>query len=121
MITRGGLLARVLEGIASAQGDWFLVIKLNAVALKGPSRKDGIDDLIGFAHAGGMTLTLIQTMPLGEIGADRTDQFLPALLAASPDRAALDLGSIWPSEPADRRATSCAIRNRREDRFSSRP
>ena len=75
MITRGGLLARVLEGIAAAQAAG-LAVKLNAVALKGFT-EDAIDDLIGFAHAGGMTLTLIETMPLGEIGADRTDQFLP--------------------------------------------
>jgi len=75
MITRGGLLARVLEGIAAAQAAG-LAVKLNAVAVKGFT-EDGIDDLIGFAHAGGMTLTLIETMPLGEIGADRTDQFLP--------------------------------------------
>jgi cyclic pyranopterin phosphate synthase len=75
IITRGGLLARVLEGIAAAQAVG-LAVKLNAVALKGFT-EDGIDDLIGFAHAGGMTLTLIETMPLGEIGADRTDQFLP--------------------------------------------
>jgi cyclic pyranopterin phosphate synthase len=75
MIARGGLLARVLEGIAAAQAAG-LAVKLNAVALKGFT-EDGIDDLIGFAHAGGMTLTLIETMPLGEIGADRTDQFLP--------------------------------------------
>src|ERR1700737_1183273 len=75
MITRGGLLPRVLEGIAAAQTAG-LAVKLNAVALKGFT-EDGIDDLIDFAHAGGMTLTLIETMPLGEIGADRTDQFLP--------------------------------------------
>jgi GTP 3',8-cyclase len=75
MITRGGLLARVLEGIAAAQAAG-LAVKLNAVALKGFT-EDGIDDLIDFAHAGGMTLTLIETMPLGEIGADRADQFLP--------------------------------------------
>jgi cyclic pyranopterin phosphate synthase len=75
MITRGGLLPRVLEGIAAAQAAG-LAVKLNAVALKGFT-EDGIDDLIAFAHAGGMTLTLIETMPLGEIGAERTDQFLP--------------------------------------------
>jgi cyclic pyranopterin phosphate synthase len=75
MITRGGLLARVLEGIAAAQAAG-LAVKLNAVALKGFT-EEGIDELISFAHSGGMTLTLIETMPLGEIGADRTDQFLP--------------------------------------------
>jgi GTP 3',8-cyclase len=103
MITRGGLLVRVLEGIAAAQAAG-LAVKLNAVALKGFT-EDGIDDLIGFAHAGGMTLTLIETMPLGETGADRTDQFLPlsrfVARSSSPGR-----WSIWPSEPVDRRATS---------------
>jgi cyclic pyranopterin phosphate synthase len=73
MITRGGSLARVLEGIEAARTAG-LAVKLNAVALKGFTE---IDDLIAFAHAGRMTLTLIETMPLGEIGADRTDQFLP--------------------------------------------
>ena len=75
MITRGGSLARVLDGIEAARMAG-LAVKLNAVALKGIT-EDEIDDLIDFAHTGGMTLTLIETMPLGEIGADRTDQFLP--------------------------------------------
>jgi cyclic pyranopterin phosphate synthase len=74
MVTRGGSLARVLQGIEAARMAG-LAVKLNAVALKGFT-EDEIDDLIGFAHSGGMTLTLIETMPLGEIGADRTDQFL---------------------------------------------
>ncbi|MBI5130232.1 MAG: GTP 3',8-cyclase MoaA [Rhodopseudomonas palustris] len=74
-ITRGGSLARVLEGIEAARRAG-LAVKLNAVALKGFTETE-IDDLIGFAHRGGMTLTLIETMPLGEIGSDRTDQFLP--------------------------------------------
>ncbi len=78
MIMRGGSLARVLEGIAAAQAAG-LAVKLNAVALKGFT-EDEVDGLIRFAHAGGMTLTLIETMPLGEIGADRTDQFLPLSL-----------------------------------------
>src|SRR5271156_1008009 len=60
MITRGGSLARVLEGIEAAQAVG-LAVKLNAVALK-DFTEDGIDDLIRFAHAGGMTLTLIETM-----------------------------------------------------------
>jgi cyclic pyranopterin phosphate synthase len=87
-ITRGGSLARVLEGIKAAQRAG-LAVKLNAVALK-DFTEDGIDDLIDFAHAGGMTLTLIETMPLGEIGADRTDQFLSALRTAPSNRTALD-------------------------------
>jgi cyclic pyranopterin phosphate synthase len=75
MITRGGSLARVLEGIEAAR-QAGLAVKLNAVALKDFTEHE-IDALVRFAHSGGMTLTLIETMPLGEIGADRTDQFLP--------------------------------------------
>jgi cyclic pyranopterin phosphate synthase len=33
--------------------------------------------MIQWAHGRGMDLTLIETMPLGEIEEDRTDQFLP--------------------------------------------
>ena len=104
MITRGGLLARVLEGIATAQAAG-LAVKLNAVALKGLT-EDGIDNLIDFAHAGGMTLTLIETMPLGEIGADRIDQFLPLSPRCVARSSSAGRWSIWRNEPAGRRATS---------------
>jgi len=74
-ITRWGDLAKVKEGIAAAQAAG-LKIKINAVALKGFN--DGeIDDLIRWTHGDGMDLTLIETMPLGEIEVDRTDQYLP--------------------------------------------
>ena len=48
-----------------------LKVKINAVALKG-TNEDEIDDLIRFAHGRGYDLTLIETMPLGEVDADRT-------------------------------------------------
>ena len=51
-------------------------IKLNAVALKGVN-EDEFDDLIRFAHGRGFDLTLIETMPMGDIDGDRTDQYLP--------------------------------------------
>ena len=53
-----------------------LDVKLNAVALKGVN-EDEIEDLIRFAHGRGFDLTLIETMPLGDIDGDRTDQYLP--------------------------------------------
>ncbi|NKK75613.1 GTP 3',8-cyclase MoaA [Rhizobium leguminosarum bv. viciae] len=74
-LTRGGSLATVLEGIDAAQ-DAGLAVKINAVALRG-STENEIDDLISFAHKRGMGLTLIETMPLGETGEDRLDQYLP--------------------------------------------
>ena len=46
------------------------------MALKGVN-EDEIDDLIRFAHGRGFDLTLIETMPMGDIDGDRTDQYLP--------------------------------------------
>ena len=51
-------------------------MKINTVALKHDNAAE-IPDLIGWAHAQGFDLCLIETMPLGEIGGDRTDQYLP--------------------------------------------
>jgi cyclic pyranopterin phosphate synthase len=74
-VTRWGDLATVLDGIKAAQRAG-LAIKINAVALKDVNEHE-IDDLIRFAHGEGHDLTLIETMPLGEIEGDRTDQYLP--------------------------------------------
>jgi cyclic pyranopterin phosphate synthase len=74
-ITRWGDLAQTMAGIDAAEKAG-LAVKLNAVALKG-TNDDEFDDLIRFAHGRGFDLTLIETMPMGEIDADRTDQYLP--------------------------------------------
>ena len=74
-ITRWGDLPAVLDGLEAADAAG-LAVKINAVALKG-TNEDELDELIRFAHGRGYDLTLIETMPLGEIDADRTDQYLP--------------------------------------------
>jgi cyclic pyranopterin phosphate synthase len=74
-ITRWGGFAQVMAGIDAAEKAG-LAIKLNAVALKG-TNEDEFDDLIRFAHGRGFDLTLIETMPMGDIDGDRTDQYLP--------------------------------------------
>jgi len=74
-ITRWGELGVVLEGLDAAQKAG-LAVKINAVALKGVN-EDEIEDMIRFAHGRGADLTLIETMPLGDIEGDRTDQYLP--------------------------------------------
>jgi cyclic pyranopterin phosphate synthase len=74
-ITRWGDLGEVMEGLAAADAAG-LAVKINTVALKG-ANEDEFDDLIAFAHGRGYDLTFIETMPLGEIDADRTDQYLP--------------------------------------------
>ena len=74
-ITRGGDLAGVLRGLDAAQAEG-IEIKINAVALKNDNAGE-LKDMIAWAHGRGMGITLIETMPLGEIEADRTDQYLP--------------------------------------------
>jgi cyclic pyranopterin phosphate synthase len=74
-ITRWGDFAKVEAGLKAAQKAG-LAIKINAVALKGVN-EDEIEDMLRWAHGEGMDLTLIETMPLGEIDGDRTDQYLP--------------------------------------------
>ena len=80
-ITRWGRLEQVLEGIEAARGAG-LQIKINTVALRGIN-EDEIERLMLWAHGRGMDFTLIETMPMGEIDADRTDQYLPLSLVRS--------------------------------------
>ena len=77
-ITRWGSLDKVLAGIDAAQASG-LQVKINAVALKGVN-EDEFPQLIEWAHGRGMDLTLIEVMPLGEIGEGRLDQYLPLSL-----------------------------------------
>ena len=77
-ITRWGALDQVLAGIDAAQAAG-LKIKINTVALKGVNDEE-FPRLIEWAHGRGMDLTLIEVMPLGEIGEGRLDQYLPLSL-----------------------------------------
>jgi cyclic pyranopterin phosphate synthase len=73
-ITRWGDLGQVMAGIDAAQAAG-LKVKINAVALKGVN-EDELGDLVAWAHGRGMDITIIEVMPLGEVG-DRLDQYLP--------------------------------------------
>jgi len=77
-ITRWGDLDKVLAGIEAARAAG-LAVKINAVALKGLN-EDEIPSLIEWAHGKGMGLTLIEVMPMGEIGEGRIDQYVPLSL-----------------------------------------
>ena len=74
-VTRWGKLDRVLDGIAAAKAAG-LHVKINAVALRGVN-EDEIDGLLAWCGSQGHDLCLIETMPMGDIGGDRTDQYLP--------------------------------------------
>ena len=77
-ITRWGNIETVLRGIDAAEKAG-LSVKINTVALKGVN-EDEIEALLRFAHGRGADMTLIETMPLGDIEGDRTSQYLPLSL-----------------------------------------
>lgn len=77
-ITRWGELGKVMAGIAAAKSAG-LRVKINAVALKDVNEHE-IPHMLRWAHGEGIDLTLIETMPLGDIEGDRTDQYLPLSL-----------------------------------------
>jgi cyclic pyranopterin phosphate synthase len=78
-ITRWGELDKVVAGIDAAQ-DAGLKVKINAVALKGVN-EDELTSLVEWAHGRDMDLTLIEVMPLGDVGEGRLDQYLPLSIA----------------------------------------
>ena len=86
-LTRGGDLSKVLAGVDAAQAAG-MAVKINAVALKGDNAAE-IPDLIRWAHGRGADMTLIVTLPLGETGVDRVDQFL------SLETVRQELSSYW--------------------------
>ncbi|MGK6357065.1 GTP 3',8-cyclase MoaA [Sphingomonas sp. DT-207] len=74
-ITRHGEVGRVLGGIAAARSAG-LQVKINMVALKGLNEAE-IAPMLAWCASEGHDLTLIETMPLGQIDEDRADRFLP--------------------------------------------
>jgi len=77
-ITRWGDLDKVLAGIEAARSAG-LAVKINAVALKNLNEEE-IPALMQWAHGKGMALTLIEVMPMGDIGEGRIDQYVPLSL-----------------------------------------
>ena len=74
-LTRRPLLAEVLNGLDAAVRAG-LQVKLNVVALRGANEHE-IPAIIEFAHKRGFDVSLIEVMPMGEVEADRLDQYLP--------------------------------------------
>jgi len=89
-LTRGGDLARVVAGVDAALAAG-IAVKINAVALKADNAGE-LPHLIQWAHARGCDITLIETMPMGEVDQDRTDQFL------SLQAVRRELSSFWTLE-----------------------
>ncbi|MDA0229863.1 MAG: GTP 3',8-cyclase MoaA [Proteobacteria bacterium] len=74
-ITRWGKFGKVMAGIDAARAAG-LRVKINTVALKGVN-DDEIENLVRWCGEKDMDLTFIETMPLGEIDGDRSEQYLP--------------------------------------------
>ncbi|NKJ43299.1 MULTISPECIES: GTP 3',8-cyclase MoaA [unclassified Novosphingobium] len=90
-LARRDSLPQVLEGLAAARAAG-LKVKLNAVALKGVN-EDELPDLVAWAHGQGHDVTLIEVMPLGDVGEDRIDHYLPL------DAVRRDLEQRWTLVP----------------------
>ena len=75
-ITRWGDLEQVLDGL-NAAGSAGLDIKINTVALKGTNEEE-LKDMVNWAGSKGYDMTIIEVMPMGDIGSEtRIDQYLP--------------------------------------------
>ena len=80
-ITRRGLIEPTLAGIFAAK-EAGLAIKINTVAMKDVN-EDEFDGLLAWCGDHGFDLCLIETMPMGDISGDRTDQYLPLSIVRS--------------------------------------
>ena len=80
-ITRWGKIGQTLDGIFAAKAAG-LAIKINAVAMKGVN-EDEFDGMLAWCGDHGFDLCLIETMPMGDITGDRTDQYLPLSIVRS--------------------------------------
>src|SRR3954466_10459956 len=74
-ITRWGKIEQTLDGIFAAKAAG-LAVKINAVAMKGVNEEE-FNAMIAWCGEHGFDLCLIETMPMGDINGDRTDQYLP--------------------------------------------
>ncbi len=74
-ITRWGKLEKVMAGLAAAR-EAGLAVKINAVALKDINIEE-FDRIIAWCGEEGFDLTIIEVMPMGDVGEQRIDQYYP--------------------------------------------
>ena len=92
-ITRWGKFDRVIAGIDAAL-EAGLAVKINAVAMR-DLNEDEFDQMIAWCGERGMDLTLIEAMPMGDIGQNRAEQHL------SLREVRQNLEHSWTLQPSD--------------------
>lgn len=81
-ITRLGRIEKVFDGLAAAKTAG-LAVKINMVALR-DHNEDEIGDMLAWCGRQGFDLTLIEVMPMGDMGGPmRLDQYLPLSVVRS--------------------------------------
>ena len=90
-ITRWGNHAQVMDGIRAAKAAG-LKVKINVVAMRDVNEDEFID-FVAWCGREGFDLVFIETMPMGEIDGDRTEQYLPLSLVRAK------LAQKWTLEP----------------------
>ncbi|MCX7355141.1 MAG: GTP 3',8-cyclase MoaA [Alphaproteobacteria bacterium] len=94
-ITRWGKLDKVLDGIEAAKAAG-LAIKINAVALK-DINIDELDGMVAWCGERGFDMTIIEVMPMGDVGEQRTDQYYPLSMVRA------QLARRWTLDESDHR------------------
>jgi GTP 3',8-cyclase len=74
-ITRGGDVRKTLAGIEAARAAG-LAVKINTVVLR-DDNLEHLPELVAWAHARVIPVTLIEVMPIGNVGTDRIEQHVP--------------------------------------------
>ena len=95
-VTRWGKLDKVLEGMEAAKAAG-LEVKINAVALRGVNEHE-FDGMVAWCGDKGYDMTIIEVMPMGDIGPDRLEQYLPLSLVRAR------LAKTWTLEESDYRS-----------------
>lgn len=100
-ITRGGSLARTLEGIAAAEQAGLTPIKINACVIRGMNH-DQVPALVAMGVEKGWQVRFIEYMPIGCAGQTWDQRFVPAaeILAMVQERFPLEELPMRPGDPA---------------------
>jgi len=99
-ITRRSKLETVLAGIEAAKNAG-LAVKINTVAMRHKNENE-LPSLLDWAVSQNLDLTMIETMPLGEIDGNRNDDYLPltTVLPKLQERHSITPSSIRSGGPA---------------------